>query len=110
MENYTRWYDKDRNLNAFMAFLQTLDKAAQAEIASEILMNIPNVVGDDYDRFVNIISSHKPIGYKRWYDATLDLHTAVEVLKELNEKQVEVLMHSISDVLIKNSNPVTGEE
>lgn len=106
MDDYIRWYDSDRNLNVFLPFLESLSQEAQAEIASEILINIPNIMGqEDYDKFVNAISNNKPPGYKRWYDATLNLHTAVEALKEINEHQVEMLIRSISDVILKNSQP-----
>jgi hypothetical protein len=103
MQEHFRWYDKDKKLDTFMLFLQNLPQHAQIELANDILINLPNVIGCDYDEFLNKISKNNLANYKRWYDADLALHSAVEVLKELEEHQVEMLIHVVSDTILKIS-------
>ena len=101
MTHYTRWYDKDEYLSAFMMLLQKLPREIQVEIARDMLLNIPNIIDTGYDDFINTLSKDNPIAYKRWYDYSPELHSAVESLKNLPHEKSAELISMISDIVFK---------
>ncbi len=103
MRNYIRWYDKDKYLSAFMMLLQNLSPEVQELVAQDMLLNIPKIVKQDFDEFINIMSEHNPQSYKRWYDSSPSLHAAIEAMQNLSEQQREELIYSISDIILENT-------
>ena len=100
-QKYIRWYDKDEYLGAFMILLEHLPREAQVEIANDMLLNIPNVVDTNYDDFINTLSDNNPMSYKRWYDYSPELHSAIESMKNLSQEKNIELISMISDIFYK---------
>lgn len=103
MKKYIRWYDKDKYLSAFMRLLEDLDPEAQCEVAVDIILKIPKIIEQDYEKFIKIIADYNPREFSRWYDKNPNLHTAVEALRELEPEQRERLINEISDIVLKHS-------
>lgn len=103
MAKFVRWYDKDKYLSAFMVLLEGLSEDVQCEIAVDIMLNIPKIIEQDLNDYVNIMNDYNPQDYKRWYDYNPTLHSAVEAIKHLNKSQRETLITSISDIVLRNS-------
>lgn len=99
-----RWYDKDKYLSAFMLLLQDMPADVQSQVAVDILLNIPKIIERDFNKFIRMVAEHNPRQYQRWYDQNPHLHTAVESIRELDPKQREALLNSISDIIIKYTN------
>ena len=55
----------------------------------------------NYDEFINRLSDDKPISYKRWYDFSPELHSAVESMKNLPSEKNAELISMISDIVFK---------
>lgn len=101
MVKYTRWYDKDKYVSAFMMILEKLPRDIQIEIAQDMLLNLPNIINSNCDDFINIMSRDNPISYKRWYDYSPELHSAVESMKNLSSEENAELISMISDIVFK---------
>lgn len=104
MPEYVRWYDKDKYLGAFMMLLENLPSEIQVEVANDMLLNIHLVLKEKHDNFINSLFETSPIFYKRWYDFSPALHSAVESMQNLNKDQREELILMISDIIFKYTN------
>ena len=101
MQKYVRWYDKDEYLGAFMVLLEHLPREVQIEIAEDMLLNISNLLDLNLDDFINSLSDNNPISYKRWYDYSPELHSAIESMKNLPKEKNAELISMISDIFFK---------
>ena len=101
MKKYVRWYDKDEYLGAFMILLEQLPREVQIEIANDMLLNIANILDINHDDFINNLSNNNPISYKRWYDYSPELHSAIESMKNLPKEKNAELISMISDIFFK---------
>ena len=104
---YVRWYDKDPDLSKLMAFIQTLNDEIREEIAADLIQIVMNEVGTNHDDEISILSASKVTEYKRWYDTNLSLHSAIEIIKNLDEnirvEIVSLIMESIVQILAEHN-------
>ncbi len=103
MAKIVRWYDEDEYLSAFMGLLGGLSQDIQCEIAVDIMLNIPKIINDDLNDYVNEMGKFNPKEYKRWYDYNPTLHSAIEAMKPLTPEQRQTLISSISDIILRNT-------
>ena len=99
MTNNTRFYDKDPDFRAFMTLFERLDDASREEIAQDIIINISKFVYKNND-----VSLNKPTrlnSYKRWYDKSPAVHTAIEELKKLDKNTRDIMIASVSDIFFE---------
>ncbi len=101
MPKYTRWYDKDEYLGAFMMLLEHLPHDVQIEIANDMILNISQIIDVNPDDFINTLSKDSPTVFKRWYDCSPELHSAIESMKNLSKEKVAELISMISDIVFK---------
>ena len=104
MNKYIRWYDKDKYLSLFMELVQKLPREVQLEIAADMILNIPMVLGKDYDRYINNLSQNKPVAYKRWYDFDPALHSAIEAMHDMSERERIELIMDVADIIARHTN------
>lgn len=101
--NYVRWYDKDPDLSHLMKFIEGLPEEVREEIAQDLIQIILNELKTNKDGEISLLSDNKITEYKRWYDQNLSLHSAVEIIKNLDEEQrkeiISLLMESIVQIL-----------
>lgn len=95
---YLRWYDKDPALKEFMSLLECLDTQTVDLLAQDfiqILMDSPIL---NKDSSIDSLNKNQPPKYNRWYDKNYNLHTCVEILKDLprhdKEKIIEIFKES----------------
>jgi hypothetical protein len=100
-----RWYDRDPKLKGIV----TLLKKAPEDVKSDLAMDIIQVIIQE-----NFTTSDELMGFagknyvgktQRWYDSDEMIHTAVEMLKLLNERELQIVMREIADTylyLLKN--------
>ena len=91
-----RFYDFDPDFRAFMTLFERLDDSVQEEIAQDIIINIARYVNKNNDFSLNNIKPEKE--YKRWYDASPAVHTAIEEFKKLDKKTRDEMIASVSDI------------
>lgn len=103
MSNYVRWYDKDPDLSHLMAILESLNEEIRNEIAQDLLQIILCEIETDNDNEIFQLSENKLTEYRRWYDKNISLHSAVEIIKNLNTEKrkeiIELIMESIIQIL-----------
>lgn len=101
--NYVRWYDKDPDLSHLMKFLEGLNEEVREEIAQDLIQIILSEIKTNQDGEISILADNKITEYKRWYDKNISLHSAIEIIKNLDsEKRKEIislLMESIVQIL-----------
>ena len=101
--NYVRWYDKDPDLSHLMKFLEGLNEEDREEIAQDLIQIILSEIKTNQDGEISILADNKITEYKRWYDKNISLHSAIEIIKNLDsEKRKEIislLMESIVQIL-----------
>lgn len=101
--NYVRWYDKDPDLSHLMKFMEGLTDEVREEIAQDLIQIILNELKTNQDGEISLLSDNKITEYKRWYDKNLSLHSAIEIIKNLDDEQrkeiIMLLMESIVQIL-----------
>ena len=100
---YVRWYDKDPDLSSLMSFLESLNEDVRDEIAQDLIQIILSEIKANTDGEISHLNENKITEYKRWYDKNLSLHSAVEIIKNLNDEQrkeiISLIMESIVQIL-----------
>ena len=99
---YTRWYEKDECLKAFMDLLADLEPEIQCEIATDIIMKTSDYIDRDYTNIVQEVGNYNPRDFKRWYDKNPSIHLAVESLRDLKEDEREVILREFIDKILEN--------
>lgn len=106
MANYVRWYDKDPDLSHLMTFLEGLSEEIRAEIAQDLIQIILSELKTNKDGEIFQLGESKVTEYKRWYDKNLSLHSAIEIIKNLDTEQrkeiISLLMESIVQILAEH--------
>lgn len=103
MGKFVRWYDKDKELGAFLGLLEGLDENIQSEVAMDIMLNIPTIVNGNLNDYINNSAQKAAINYRRWYDFNPTCHCAVETLRNLNKQQREIIIASTSDIILRST-------
>lgn len=80
-----RWYDKDPEVKEFLTFLQNLDINIQQDIAQDLLQIILQETSHNPDWEIGYLNKNKPHKYERWYDKNANLHSAIELIKSLDD-------------------------
>ena len=62
---FTRWYEKDEYLKAFMNLMQDLPIEIQCEIAVDIIIKASDMIDRDYTKIISEVSSYNPKNFKR---------------------------------------------
>lgn len=100
---YERWYDKDPDLSHLMKFLETLNEEIREEIARDLIQIILSELETNKDIEISQLNQLKITNYKRWYDTNLSLHSAIEIIKNLDknyrEEIIAMIMESVVQIL-----------
>lgn len=100
---YVRWYDKDPDLSSLMSFMESMDEEVRDEVAQDLIQIILSEIEANTDGELSHLNDNKITEYKRWYDKNLSLHSAIEIIKNLNEEQrkqiISLIMESIVQIL-----------
>ena len=100
---YVRWYDKDPDLSSLMSFMESLDEEVRDEVAQDLIQIILSEIEANTDGELSHLNDNKITEDKRWYDKNLSLHSAIEIIKNLNEEQrkqiISLIMESIVQIL-----------
>lgn len=103
MMKYVRWYDKDPDLSSLMSFLESLNEDVRDEIAQDLIQIILSEIKTNTDGEISHLNENRITEYKRWYDKNLSLHSAIEIIKNLNDEQrqeiISLIMESIVQIL-----------
>ncbi len=105
--NYVRWYDKDPDLSRLMAFIENLSEDIRDEIAQDLIQIILSEIKTNKDGEISQLSDNKIVEYRRWYDKNISLHSAIEIIKNLDSEQrkeiISLLMESIVQILAEHN-------
>ena len=99
---FTRWYEKNEFLRAFMNLLQDLPIEKQCEIAVEMIIKASNLSDRDYSKIIAEVSEFNPKKYKRWYDKNPNIHIAIETLRDLTDEQKEEIIQEFSAEILNS--------
>ena len=106
--NYVRWYDKDPDLSSFMSFIEGLSEDIKSEIALDLIQIILSEIKINKDNELFLLSEGNITQYRRWYDQNRNLHSAVEIIKNLDVQKrrevISLIMESIVQILAEKSN------
>jgi hypothetical protein len=108
-KSFTRWYEKNEHLRAFMSLMQDLSPENQCEIAIDIIIKTSNMIDRDYTKIISEVANYNPRNYKRWYDKNPNVHLAIEALRDLTEAQRDEVVREFSEKIL-NSHFVKLEE
>lgn len=100
---YVRWYDKDPDLSHLMHFIESLNDEIRDEIAQDMIQILMGEICTNADGKISDLSAGTLTEYKRWYDKNPSLHSAVELIKTLDDEDrkeiISRLMESIVQIL-----------
>lgn len=100
-ENYIRWYDKDPDLSHLMAFIENLPDNIREEIAQDLIQIISNELKINNDTELFELGKNSLAKYRRWYDYNITLHSAIEIIKNLNTEKRTEIIHSIMESIVQ---------
>ena len=101
--NYKRWYDKNEILKQIMETLEKADSVMRNDIADDIIQLIIDKQYD-IDNFIQVINSKSPSKRNRWYDEDETMHSAVEMLKSVDENEKKELFKEILTTILDLNN------
>ena len=105
---YVRWYDKDPELKKLVAYIETLDSENQAIIAQDLIQILMQEGIGDVARHIAYLSEERQHTYSRWYDMNLDLSSAMEIMKVLDDEQrfrvVQKITESLYQLMVVEMN------
>ncbi len=111
---YVRWYDKDPDLSSLMSFLESLNEDVRDEVAQDLIQIILSEIKTNPDGEISLLNENKITEYKRWYDKNLSLHSAIEIIKNLNDEQrkeiISLIMESIVQILTEYNYEKSDEK
>ena len=90
---FNRWYDKYPNLKSLLTLLEQVSEENIEPIAQDFLQIILQQYGNDFDKQIEILNKNAPVRYKRWYDKNYNLHTCIEFIKTLEDKEKEEIIN-----------------
>jgi hypothetical protein len=102
MQQYKRWYDKNEILKQIMELLESSDPDTRNDIANDIIQLIVNKQYD-VDTFIQAINEQNLPSRNRWYDKDETMHSAVEMLKNIEESEKNELFKEILTTIINFS-------
>lgn len=97
---FKRWYDHNPILKQIMEILEHANPDIQEDIVSDIIQIIISKQYDT-DNFIQSIDNQIPLQRKRWYDEDETLHSAVEMLKNIDENDKKELLSEILSIIIR---------
>ena len=98
-----RWSDKNEALKQIMEILESSDPETQNDIANDIIQLIVNKQYD-IDNFIQVINHESPSSRNRWYDEDETMHSAVEMLKNIDENEKKELFKEILTTILNFGN------
>lgn len=101
---FTRWYDKDKNLRFIVNVLEKLDEETRNNLASEIIQILISDKYPDTDEFIEQINSNWIASSNRWYDQDEIVHSAVEMLKYADTEEKRDLLKEFLYSIINNGD------
>ena len=90
---FNRWYDKYPNLKSLLILLEKVDRNHIDVISQDFLQIIMERYHDKFDNVIQHLSENSPPRYNRWYDENYNLHTCIEFIKTLNDREREFLVN-----------------
>lgn len=92
-----RWYDKDPVLKEFMGLLETLDPQTVDILAQDFIQVIMDSGFTNVDSTIDLLNKNSPNQFNRWYDKNYNLHSCIELLKNLPQEQKVQLIESFKE-------------
>lgn len=99
--DYIRWYDKDPDLSHFMTFMQGLNDELRDEIAQDLIQILMGEISADSDGEISVLGESKLTNYKRWYDKDITLHSAVEIIKNLDQSKRKEILENLRESIVQ---------
>lgn len=98
--NFIRWYDKDPELSRLMAFIENLPENVRDEVAHDLIQIILNELKINNDAEIFELGKNKISQYRRWYDNNVTLHSAIEIIENLDDdKRAEIIQFSMESIV-----------
>ncbi len=107
--DYTRWYDSDDRIRFILDTIESLEEGIRFEAAEDLMqIIINNKFPPELDEFLEQLNSGYVASRRRWYDTDERVHSAVEMLKYINESEKRELLkeylYSIISQGVKTGN------
>lgn len=99
--DYVRWYDKDPDLSHLMTFMQGLNDELREEIAQDLIQILMSEICTDSDGEISVLGESKLTTYKRWYDEDITLHSAIEIIKNLDTEKRKEIISSLRESIVQ---------
>lgn len=100
---HKRWYDKNEALKQIMEVMKSSDSITRNDIANDIIQLIVDKQYD-IDNFIQVINSQTPFNRTRWYDKDETMHSAVIMLKNLDENEKNEFFKEILTTILDFDN------
>jgi predicted GTPase len=94
---FTRWYDRDPRLKSVVNFLEKAPEEVRTDVAMDIIQLIIQENFTNSEELISFAKANYIGSGQRWYDTDELVHTAIEMLKLLNDRERSVLVHEIAD-------------
>jgi len=98
-----RWYEKNEILQQLMIALENTDSDTQNDIANDIIQLVINKQYN-FDDFIHALNNQSPSVKNRWYDKNETLHSAIEMLKNIDENEQKELFIEILETILNFNN------
>ena len=100
-KKFVRWYDKDPDLSYLMAFIEKLSDDVRDDIAQDLIQIILSEIKVNNDDEISQLGQSQLKQYRRWYDHNISLHSAVEMIRNLDDVKRKEIVYLIKESIIQ---------
>lgn len=93
--NYSRWYDKDPRMKSLISFLELSSPQMKVDVCMDILQIIIQDGLKSADEVMNFSCGNNIGKAERWYDRNEYTHSAIELLRMLNDNEKDQIFPEI---------------
>lgn len=114
---HKRWYDSDPQLKMVLNFLEVAPDNIRSDVAMDIIQIILQEDFTSTDELINFSRNNYIGSSERWYDIDDLIHTAVEMIKLLNDDERTIVLSEAAQSIMYFTahkkelyeQPVTGD-
>ncbi|MEW5819906.1 MAG: hypothetical protein AB1782_06915 [Cyanobacteriota bacterium] len=99
-QKFMRWYDKDPQLKTIINFLEKAPDEMRNDVAMDLIQIIVQEDFTTSDELITFAKSNYIGSGQRWYDIDELVHTAIEMIKLLNDDERRVVLSEVAQTIL----------
>jgi len=100
MDKVTRWYDRNEDLKKIIDFLEYASNDLRINVAMDIIQFIIQENFASAKEITEFAQTNYTGNSTRWYDIDDTVHSALEMLKLLNDRELRIVINEMASSIV----------